>query len=169
MIQARARQLADLLKEMREQDRGYFPDEAWLEIQRTFAIPYVEVVLARRQANGIQFFLAQRDDDDPYWPGRPWHIPGGIWRTGNTRERACTDVAQREVGVAVTFCREVMTFKWPDHPYANPISHVCLCAPTGPVEETASARFFAFSDLPQPLLMHHQSFLNACHARVLNE
>src|SRR5438067_552406 len=138
MIAERAHLLADLLQDMRERDGGFFPDAAWLEIHRNFAIPYVEIVLPRRRQDGqIDVFLSRRDKDDANWPGQPWHIPGGIWRVGETREGACRSVAQREIGIPATFCSEVMTFKWPDHPYANPISHVCICDPATEVEETS--------------------------------
>jgi ADP-ribose pyrophosphatase YjhB (NUDIX family) len=159
----RAALLRDLLREMREQDRGFFPDEAWLEIHRNFAMPYVEVVLFRFHPSGApEFFLMRRDEGDVYWPGRPWHIPGGLWRVGETRDVACAGVARRELQIAVTVCREVMTFKWPDHPYANAISHVCLCVSPETPATTDAARFFPATALPEPMLRYHASFLAAC-------
>ena len=161
----RALFLADLLREMREEDNGFFPDEAWFEIHRNFALPYVEVALIRgRPEGGREVYLARRPEGDPHWPDRPWHIPGGLWRVARKLEEACADVAQREVGVGIVSCQEVMTFKWPDHPYANPISHVCLCEPSGPLTETADARFFAIEHPPLPILIHHDKFLAACRS-----
>ena len=163
----RAQALAELLREMREQDNGFFPDGAWLEIHRNFALPYVEVVLTRTSASGgPDVFLARRPADDPYWPGQPWHIPGGLWRVPRTLEEACNDVATRETGVGIVSCREVMTYKWPDHPYANPISHVCVCEPAAALTETAEARFFPLRNPPRPLLIHQDSFLAACDAAL---
>lgn len=167
MDPARAELLGVLLREMREQDGEYFPEQAWAEIHRTFAIPYVEVVLTRAGSEGAaQVYLSRRDKDDPNWPERPWHIPGGMWRTSQSRDDACQAVALRECGVSITTTREVMTFKWPDHPYANPISHVCLCEPAAWPQETESARFFSLAALPDPLLAHHREFLKACAAAL---
>jgi len=163
MQRERALRLAELLREIREQDEGRFPDEAWFEIHKAFAIPYVELVILRHSADGgLECFLSRRDDDDPYRPGRPWHIPGGIWRVSQTREDACRTVAQRELGVSIVGLTEVMTFKWPDHPYANAIPHVCIYEPSAAPAETQTARFWSMSDLPQPMLLHHQEFLVAC-------
>lgn len=163
----RARMLADLLREMREADGGFFPDEAWHEIHRTFALPYVEVALTRVSRSGAhEVFLTRRAANDPHWPGRPWHIPGGLWRIARSMDEACGDVARREAGVGITACREVRTLKWPDHPYANPISHVCVCVPAAAPVETDDARFFPLAEPPQPMLMHHGAFLAACRAAL---
>lgn len=162
--------LGELLREMREQDGGYFPDEAWFEIHRTFALPYVEVVILRQTAAGAtEVFLSRREEQDPHWPGRPWHIPGGMWRVEKSRDEACTAVALRELDVAIISSTEVMTYKWPNHPYANPISHVCLCVPASAPRETSSSRFFPMSDLPTPMLMHHSEFLMACHRHLAGQ
>ncbi len=159
----RALLLAGLLREMRELDRGYFPDEAWLEIHKAFAIPYVEVVIPRLASTpGPEFFLLRREAADPYWPDRPWHIPGGIWRVSDSLADACQAVALREPGVGVVNPREVMTYKWPDHPYANAISHVCVCEPVTLPIETDVAKFWSMAELPKPLLMHHAEFLETC-------
>lgn len=158
----RGRLLANLLREMREDDGGFFPEEAWFEIHRTFALPYVEVVLTRPVAGGYEVFLIRRAEGDPHWPGRPWHIPGGLWRVARSLGEACADVARREAGVGITACREVTTLKWPDHPYANPISHVCVCEAAEAPAETADAGFFPLADPPRPMLMHHADFLAAC-------
>lgn len=163
----RARALSDLLREMREADDGFFPDEAWSEIHRNFALPYVEVALTRvRAGGGREVFLTRRAEGDLYWPGRPWHIPGGLWRVAHTLEEACAELAQREVGVGIMRCHEVMTFKWPDHPYGNPISHVCLCEPSAPPTETADARFFGVEHPPRSILAHHDTFLAACRSAL---
>jgi ADP-ribose pyrophosphatase YjhB (NUDIX family) len=161
----RARLLSDLLREMREEDGGFFPDEAWFEIHKNFALPYVEVVLVRGHQTGApSVFLMRRAAGDPHWPGRPWHIPGGLWRVSWTLEQACAQVAKRETGVDLTSCREVMTFKWPDHAYANPISHVCVCETASDIPETEDARVFSLEHLPEPMLIHHGRFLAAARA-----
>lgn len=169
MRQDRALLLADLLRETREQDQGYFPDEAWLEIHKSFAIPYVELVLPRYSAEGnMECFLARREEADPYWPGRPWHIPGGIWRATDTRDEACNAAALRELRVPVTCLSEVMTYKWSDHPYANAISHLCICQPARLPVETPAARFCSMTELPQPMLLHHTEFLETCRRYLVS-
>jgi hypothetical protein len=89
-----------------------------------------------------------------------------MWRVSQARDDACTTVALRELGVAIARSTEVMTYKWPDHPYANPISHVCLCVPASDPSETSSARFFPMFDLPRPMLVHHEEFLIACQRHL---
>jgi hypothetical protein len=89
-----------------------------------------------------------------------------MWRVTHTRDGACAAVAERELGISITASTEVMTYKWPDHAYANPISHVCLCVPSSPPEETESARFFPMNGLSRPLLRHHEEFLRACYRHL---
>lgn len=156
----RATLLGALLREMREQDGGFFPEEAWLEIHQTFAIPYVELVIPRRPPGGEwECFLMRRPADDPNWPGRPWHIPGGIWRAHETLEQACNTVGGRELHARFADVVEVMSYKWPDHVYSRCISHVCLCRPVREPLESDAARFFPFNALPVPLLKHQDTFL----------
>lgn len=165
----RAAMLAELLREMRDTAGGYFPEAAWPEIHRAFALPYVELVIPRYSARGVEFYLRRRPDGDVHWPGSPWHIPGGLWRVAQTQREACEATAQRELGLSVRSLREVMTYKWPDHPYANPISHVCLCELSGPVPLSDAGAFFPISDLPQPVLLHHDEFLLSCARHLRRE
>jgi hypothetical protein len=152
----------DLLREMRKTCGDFFPEEAWYEIHRCFAIPYVEVVLPTYVQNEWRVFLVRRQADDLHWPGAPWHIPGGIWRLSQTREEACNSIAMKEIDVPVGRVREVMSYKWQDHAYANPISHVCICEALAPPVETESARFHPVSNLPPDILLHHREFIEAC-------
>lgn len=162
MTEDRAALLADLLREMRETCGDYFPSEAWYEIHRCFAIPYVEVVVPAFEEGEWRVFLSQRESDDPHWPGRPWHIPGGIWRVSQTREEACSVIARQELNVGLVRVREVMTYKWTDHAYANPISHICLCEAVERPEESERAKFEPVARLPANMLLHHREFVEAC-------
>ncbi len=163
MTPERGRLLADLLREMREQDRGFFPEEAWTEIHRSFAIPYVEVLLTRRAPDGrVDVFLTRRGAGDPVWPGRPWHIPGGMWRVGDTLEQACRKVAKSELGIEIGAVTEIATFKWPDHPVGNPISHICVCEAAGTPAESEDARYVPAASPGEPMLRHHGEFLKMC-------
>ena len=165
MTAERARLLAELLREMRETCGTFFPDDAWYEIHRCFAIPYVEVVLPFYADGEWRVFLVRRDAADPHWPGSPWHIPGGIWRVSQTREEACRSIAMKEINATLGSVREVMSYKWPDHAYANPISHVCICEPLTQPVETENARFQPVSKLPANMLLHHREFIEACVPR----
>jgi len=153
----RAKLLAELLKEMREADGDRFPDEAWLEIHRTFALPYVELVIPRRVRTTWGIFLTRRASTDPYWPS-VWHLPGGLWRTPQTQRQACAAVAARELAVAIVHIKEVMTRKWKTHPYGNPVSHVCLCTPKYPLTGNTEGRFF--DSLPTPFIPEQVEFLD---------
>jgi len=148
----RAHLLAGLLDEMRTKDAGFIPDEAWLSVQATFAIPYVEVLILTKDSPP-KFLLTYREDAS--WKG--WHIPGGIWYTKYTQAEAVRSVARRELGIDVKFVAEVMTEKWADHPYGNPISHVCIARALEPIEETPERRLF--KSVPNNMVIHHGAFV----------
>ena len=152
MTPERAHLLAGLLDEMREKDKGFIPNGAWLSVQATFALPYVEV-LVMTEDSPPKFLLTYRRD--PHWHG--WHIPGGIWRTQHTEAEAVRKVAKDELGISVKFVAEVMTEKWADHPYGNPISHVCIARALEPIKETLGMQFF--SQVPNAMVIHHGAFV----------
>ena len=153
----RAVMLSELLKEMRRDSRDYYPDEVWLELHKSFALPYVELVIPRRAAGRWEIFLVRRPATDPYWPSM-WHLPGGLWRTYQTQIQACRSVARRELGIGVTRVEEVMTYKWTTHPYGNPISHICLCLPTRRLRKTRDRGYFR--QLPRPFIPEQIGFVD---------
>jgi ADP-ribose pyrophosphatase YjhB (NUDIX family) len=157
--------LAELLKEMRRDDGDYYPEEAWLELHKTFALPYVELVIPRRTGGRWEIFLVRRPPTDPYWPSM-WHLPGGLWRTRQTEIQACESVSRRELGVGVTHIEEVTSYKWTAHPYGNPISHVCLCRPRRKLAEAPDRGYFA--RLPKPFISEQIKFVKAS-LKCLNE
>lgn len=140
--------LAELLEEMRSEG-GYFPSEVWLQIHKTFALPYVELVIPRKSCGQWEVFFVRRPATDPHWPSM-WHLPGGVWRTQETEIQACNSVAQRELGIGITDIKEVMTYKWTTHPYGNPISHVCLCRPRPRPTRARDSGYFR--RLPKPFI-----------------
>lgn len=76
MTPDRAKLLAELLTELSEDPKGFIPDEAWNAAQKAFALPYLELAIVRRAADGaLEILLSHRTDK--YWNG--WHIPGGLW------------------------------------------------------------------------------------------
>lgn len=152
----RALLLAELLKEMRKDSGEYFPDEVWLEVHKTFALPYVELIVPRKARGRWEIFLIRRPPTDKYWPSA-WHLPGGLWRTGQTESQACRSVARREMGISVTHIEEVMTYKWTTHPYGNPISHVCVCHPNRRLRGAADKAYFA--QLPKRFIPEQVRFV----------
>jgi len=141
MTPKKAKLLSELVKEMDEKDKGFIPAEAWAAIQTAFVIPYIELFVARQSATGdLEFILIHRQDE--HWDG--WHIPGGIWRTHLTAEDACNALSRKELGTTsgVELLAHGMWEKWNDHPYGNPISHVCICRSLEVIEETESMRWF---------------------------
>ncbi len=156
MNSARATMLAKLLKEMRRDNGDYCPEEIWLELHKTFALPYVELVIPRKTQGRWEVFLTRRLATDPYWPSM-WHLPGGLWRTRQTEIQACQSVARRELGIGVKHIEEVMTHKWTTHPYGHPISHVCLCHPKGRLMKAPDRGYFA--QLPKPFIPEQVRFV----------
>ena len=156
MNSARARKLAELLKEMRRDSRDYYPEEIWLELHQSVALPYVELVIPRNIHGSWEIFLTRRPANDPYWPSM-WHLPGGLWRYSQTEVGACQAVALRELGVGVTHIHEVMTHKWKRHPYGKPISHVCLCQPKSRLASASDRGYFA--RLPEPFIKEQVGFI----------
>jgi len=158
MNSVRATMLAELLKEMRRDNADYYPEEVWLEVHKSFALPYVELVIPRRAGGRWEIFLVRRPPTDPHWPSM-WHLPGGVWRTRQTETEACHSVARRELGIGVTHIEEVMTYKWNTHPYGSPISHVCLCRPQRKLKKAPDRGYFA--RLPKAFIPEQITFVKA--------
>jgi hypothetical protein len=156
----RASLLAELLHEMRTEG-DYLPDEAWFEIQQAFALPYVELVVPLCSHRGWKVYLTRRLPDDPFWPST-WHLPGGLWRTHQSQLEACQAIAARELGVSIATYKEIMTHKWNNHLYGNPISHVCVCEPSSQLVERVDRGYF--EELPEPFVAEQKMFVEA--ARV---
>jgi ADP-ribose pyrophosphatase YjhB (NUDIX family) len=155
----RARLLAELLREMRTSDGDYIPDEVWLEAHKTFSLPYVELVIPRRAGDKWEVFLTRRPVNDPHWPST-WHLPGGIWRTGQSESQACQSVALRELGIQLDEIKEIMTYKWTTHPYGVPVSHICLCTLMSSLTKSVDRGYFA--QLPKPFIPEHVRFVEEC-------
>lgn len=149
--------LAELVVEMHEKDGGFIPAEAWTAIQKAFALPYIELLFMRRREGVLEFLLTHREDE--HWSG--WHIPGGIWRTAHTLEQAAQKLAKQELGadIALTVVGRGGWDKWGDHPYGNPISHVCICTAQD-IVESDSIKWF--SKIPDGMIHdggHHVSYI----------
>ena len=69
--------------------------------------PMVNVDLLVRGCNG-RILLSWRDDE---YCGKGWHVPGGIVRFKETREKRIQEVAKKELGTTVTFGKEPLAIK----------------------------------------------------------
>lgn len=142
---------------MDREAEGFIPQEEWNEVQRRFALPYIELGIVRRAAGGgVEILLAHRTDE--HWTG--WHLPGGLWRTPHTLEQGVDALARQELGegARVELLEKGMWEKWDDHPYGHPISHVVICSATG-ITETAELRWF--TEAPEDMIAdngHHARF-----------
>ena len=150
---------------MREVDGGFVPAEAWYEYHHAIAQAYVEVLLVRRKDEGYEFFLVRREPDIDF-PGQPWHIPGGVWRTKDDIREGCNRVAARELKIPVRFVAEAGAYKWAGlmHHHGNgeatprfPISHVCICVTDGNIPASVDGQWF--SDIPENTIRQHAVFI----------
>lgn len=164
MTEYRAHLLGELLEELSEDPRGFIPEAAWAAVQRTFALPYIELAVVRRLESNVQILLSYRDDKD--WCG--WHIPGGLWRTRQTLVEGIAVLAKAELGtsVEVKFLTKGTWEKWKDHPYGFPISHIVICSATG-IAETENLRWF--SEVPEGIIEdggHHARYIKSIFRQV---
>ncbi|OHA34641.1 MAG: hypothetical protein A2928_03850 [Candidatus Taylorbacteria bacterium RIFCSPLOWO2_01_FULL_45_15b] len=153
----RAKLLGELLTEVVEQHGCRIPDEAWGPYHKLVKQPYAELCMVRSLAHGEpEILLTHRKDE--YWAG--WHIPGSMWRVKSKGfQEACEAVSRQELdGAAVRFVTELYTYPWSDHPYGNPISHVCIAV--GEVPEKEDQKYFSKLTLPlrEIVVNHHHDF-----------
>ncbi len=123
------------------------PLGVWKAIHGIVPIPAAEVIITK---SGKDFLLVNRKDDD--WDG--WHIPGGYMHYRESIPDACTRLAQKELGITVTFEKLIDAYMWPDHPYSSALSLVCVCRAT---ETPAVGEFFM--EIPEKMIPHHGDFL----------
>ena len=158
MTPERAKLLSELIEEMTVKDKGFIPREAWTAVQQAFNLPYIELAVAKRVGTEWCMLLDYRSDE--YWRG--WHIPGGLWRAPWSIQEACAHLAKSElIDANIVARKEIMTYKWPDHPYGNVISHVVICSTLDSIPEIKGKREF-FSEVPDDIVNHHGDFMKAC-------
>lgn len=147
--------LARLMERRIQNTGGLLGSRVWYTAQRSFIFPYTEVAILNPNSSSI--LLDYRTDE--FWNG--WHIPGGRWQDPKLSvDQACNEVSKRELGVSVRFLKDVMFYKWNDHPYGYPLSLVCLCDSPDQVSESDTRRFF--TEVPDDMVPHHGDFLQAC-------
>lgn len=142
-------QLAQLLRKLAAEGLGTprTPKDVFVALRGVVTQPTVELLVSR---DGREVLLTPRRDK--HWQGL--HLPGGFVGVGETLEAACDRVARSELGVGAVLERLVGHYTWTDHPYASPLSLLCLCRLDGhpQVGEFMSA-------LPDDLLRQHRVLL----------
>jgi ADP-ribose pyrophosphatase YjhB (NUDIX family) len=142
-------QLAALLKKLHESNLlpPNMPLDIWKAIHGIVPIPAVEVIITK---TGKDFLLVDRKDED--WDG--WHIPGGYMHYRESIPDTCARIAQKELGITVTFEKFIDAYMWPDHPYSSALSLVCVCKAAG---IPAAGEYF--TEIPKKMSPHHEGFL----------
>ncbi len=123
------------------------PLSIWKALHQVVPIPAVEVIVTR---TGKDFLLTYRSDAD--WDG--WHIPGGYMLYRESISEACERIANKELGIALTFERVIDAFMWPDHPTSSALSLVCVCQTS---EKPKDGRWF--TEIHSKMIPHHGEFL----------
>lgn len=141
--------LARLLRQLASEGLGTpnMPREVFPALRGVVAQPTVEVLAT---TTGRDVLLTRRDDRN----FQGFHLPGGFVGCGETLETACERVARAELGVCATLERVVGHYTWADHPYASPLSLLCLCRLDG---EPSDGTYFA--ELPPDVLAEHRVLL----------
>jgi hypothetical protein len=92
MTQREVDQLADLLGRL---EVGFLPPPIFIQIARLVALPIIEIVPLRLDADGeAEVLLTRRPADDPTWPGL-LHTPGTVIRA---TDRSFVDGMDRILG-----------------------------------------------------------------------
>ena len=149
MTEEKIQQLVDLLKELKASNLlpPNMPFQVWKELVTIFPAPAVEVLITQNNKN---FLLTERHDE--FWNG--WHIPGGFILAKENIIDACNRLAQKELGIGVEFQKILTTYAWPNHPYANALSIVCVCKPLG---DPKVGKYF--TKIPENVIKNHIQFL----------
>ena len=141
--------LARLLRQVAAEGLGTprLPREVFPALRGVCTQPTVEVLATR---TGRDVLLTRREDKN--WCG--YHLPGGFVGVEETLEAACDRIARAELSVSATLERIVGHYTWTDHPYASPLSLLCLCRLEG---EPRDGQYFEV--LPDDLLRQHRVLL----------
>ena len=176
------KQLATLLQRVKEEERGYIPDQCLVEYCDLNAQAFTEVTLMRPNGHPWHPTFCLRHRCDQWWPGPDgkgvWHIPGTKHAprkvVGSPLQIVRTLAKAEFPGINITAAGVVGGWQWQmkewpedtagDHPWCHPFSHVVLCETDVAVPETETTRYFTAKEaLALPMPPHHQHFLEVCH------
>lgn len=148
--------LAQLLRKLSAEGLGTprLPKEVFGALRGVCTQPTVEVLATR---DGRDLLLTPRHDK--HWSG--WHLPGGFVGVGESLEAACERIARVELGASAKLERIIGHYTWTDHPYASPLSLLCLCQLDG---EPQHGQFF--DELPREVIPQHRELLERWWMRV---
>ena len=146
-------QLAALLRKLADEGGGTprMPWEVFSALRGVVCQPALEIFVTR---TGRDVLLTARHDRS----FRGHHIPGGFVGAWETLDTAAERIAKRELGVAAQPIRIVGHHTWAEHPFASPLSLLCLCKLAG---EPTDGAFFDRDALPPDLLPDHRQLLDA--------
>ncbi|MBN1262913.1 MAG: NUDIX hydrolase [Candidatus Pacebacteria bacterium] len=149
MKQKEIDQLVRLLRKLKEQRQPgkRLPFPVWAELAWLVTLPAVEVIISQ---TGKDFLLTKRNDHR--WHG--WHLPGGFMIAGESLEETCQRIGRWELKIEVSLKKFIDIFVWPDHPYAQVVSLICLCQSP---QKPKAGRFF--TRIPSRLFPHHEEFI----------
>jgi ADP-ribose pyrophosphatase YjhB (NUDIX family) len=145
-------QLALLLQKLAAEGLGTprTPKQVFVAFRGVVTQPTVELLVTR---NGRDVLLTPRHDK--HWAGH--HLPGGFVGVGENLQAACDRIARVELGTGASLARLVGHYTWTDHPYASPLSLLCLVRLDG---SPRAGEFF--EPLPNDLLRQHRALLESC-------
>lgn len=143
--------LARLLRQLADEGLGTpkLPKDVFVAMRGVVAQPTAEVLVTR---TGRDVLLTPRKDR--HFDG--YHLPGGFVGVGESLATACDRIARAELRQGATLERIVGHYAWTDHPYASPLSLLCLCRLDG---EPQAGTFF--EELPSSLLSQHRELLQS--------
>jgi ADP-ribose pyrophosphatase YjhB (NUDIX family) len=146
-------QLALLLRKLAEEGLGTprTPKDVFVPLRGVVVQPTAEVLVSR---TGRDVLLTRREDRNFHG----YHLPGGFVGVGEGLSEACDRIAQRELGAGAQLTRIVGHYTWQDHPYASPLSLLCLCQLYGEPRDGTS---FDVRALPDDLLPQHRALIES--------
>ncbi len=165
MTSERAKLLAELLKEVRE-EKGFWPTEETFQLSTEVAAQFaLELVLFGEKGGTV--FLSQYEKP---WKGEKglWHLPGGWAKPllDKNFEVMGSRIFSREIGVPIKL-RGILAdpYWWAhgehDNPGSRPLSLYAVVEPMKPIVETGTCRFFPGNNPPRPFIGgSHQNFFD---------
>ncbi len=123
------------------------PYDIWMAIGQLTAYPIVDMIIT---TTGKNFLLTYRKDE--YWDA--WHIPGGFIGVGETVNKVCDRIANKELGISVDVKKIQDVYVWEKPKRVNGITLICQCEPIGEPKEGTY-----FTEIPTPTIEEHVGFL----------
>lgn len=147
----------DLAKALDQLVPGYLPADVFYAVSRLSVLTAAEVVpLRKRGDGGYEVLLTRRPDDDPYFAGL-LHIPGQIYRPGDTINSRPAAVVADELANTTTLSTPVLIpgqfiYDYGRGPVVERIHYVF-------VSDSSDGDFYDVDSLPSDLLAGHDELI----------